>query len=119
MIKNIAFTAYAVSDMGRARQFYENVLGLTPGGLASEFWFEYEVGNNTFGIGCLPEGAADYYKNKGSSVAFEVEDLDAALEKMKQHNVPVLSGPTDFPACRMIVITDPDNNVITLHQFKK
>jgi predicted enzyme related to lactoylglutathione lyase len=118
MIKDIAFTVYAVSDMARARQFYENVLGLTPGELTGEHWFEYAVGDNTFGLGCFPEDVAGYYKN-GSAVVFDVEDLDTALEKMKQHDVPILSGPIDFPKCRMLLISDPDNNVITLHQFKK
>jgi predicted enzyme related to lactoylglutathione lyase len=118
MIKSIAFTAYMVSDMARARAFYEDVLGLRPGKATGEHWQEYDLGEHTFGIGCIPDGVADFYKNRGSSVAFEVENLDTAVEKIKQHNVSILSGPNDYNACRMVVITDPDNNVITLHQLK-
>ncbi|HEY9745505.1 MAG TPA: VOC family protein [Oculatellaceae cyanobacterium] len=119
MIKSIAFTVYVVSDLARARRFYEDVLGLTPEGLSSENFQEYGVGGGTFAIGCLPENAPDFFKNRGSSIAFEVEDLDATHARMKELNVPILSGPSDYPGCRMLVITDPDNNVITLHQIKQ
>jgi predicted enzyme related to lactoylglutathione lyase len=119
MIKAIAFTAYSVSDLKRARQFYEGILGLTPSESTSDFWQEYDLENGTFGIGAAPDSAPDYYKNRGSSLAFEVEDLDAALEKVKQHNVTILQEPMNYPACRMFVISDPDNNVIFMHQLTK
>src|SRR5438552_2639431 len=119
MINAIAFTAYSVSDMARSRQFYENILGLNPAESTGDFWQEYNLGNGTFGIGVTPDGAPDYYKSRGTSICFEVTDLEAALEKMRQHQVHILSEIKTFPACRMFVITDPDNNVITLHQLAK
>lgn len=47
----IAFTGTPVTDIERARAFYEGVLGLKPtmeadGGL----WVEYDIGNGVFGI---------------------------------------------------------------------
>ena len=46
MIKEIAFTIYAVSDMKVSRKFYEEVLGLVPSTdfQNSDFWVEYTVG---------------------------------------------------------------------------
>lgn len=117
-IKAIAFTAYPVSDLKRARDFYENTLGLQPGGFASDFWQEYELGNGTFGIGMLPPDGPEYYRRPGGSLALEVDDLDRAVETLKQKGIPFVAGPNDFPNCRMVVIADPDNNVITLHQLK-
>jgi predicted enzyme related to lactoylglutathione lyase len=118
-ITEIAFFAYAVSNIKTARAFYEGVLGLKPN---SDFdgsnpnWVEYEIGTGTMGIGCAP-GMWDP-SPKGASAALEVDDLDNALKLVKQKNVPIVMGPHEFPGCRMVVIADPDGNRITLHQRK-
>ena len=120
-IIQVAFFAYAVSDMKKARAFYEGVLGLTPnsdyGNSENAHWIEYDIGNATLGVGCAP-GMWDP-STKGASAALEVDDFDAALELIKQRSVPVVMGPNDFPSCRMIVIADPDGNRLTLHQRRK
>lgn len=36
MIKKVAFTMYPVTDIERARDFYENTLGLTVGKISDE-----------------------------------------------------------------------------------
>jgi predicted enzyme related to lactoylglutathione lyase len=120
-ITDIAFFAYAVSDMKRARAFYENVLNLKPnaeyGGSGNPNWVEYDIGAGTLGIGCAPgmwEPSA-----KGASAALEVEDFEDALATVKAKNVPIVMGPHDFPSCRMVVIADPDGNHLTLHKRKR
>ena len=51
MIKEIAFTGSSVTDMKRARTFYEDVLGLKASEeMAGGKWIEYQVGNGTFAI---------------------------------------------------------------------
>lgn len=50
--KEIAFVAYPVTDIARARQFYEGVLNLKPNApLESEqpHWIEYDIGSGTLG----------------------------------------------------------------------
>jgi predicted enzyme related to lactoylglutathione lyase len=117
MIESIAFTVYPVSDMAKARYFYEQVLGLTPADSFGEYWQEYDVAGSTFGIVLMTEQAPECFKNtKGTTIAFEVADLDQALESMRRHNVTVVEGPNDFPTCRMFVVTDPDGNLVTFHQ---
>jgi predicted enzyme related to lactoylglutathione lyase len=119
-IIDIAFFAYAVSDMKTARTFYEGVLGLTPNseydGSENAHWVEYDIGTATLGVGCAP-GMWDP-SPKGASAALEVDDFDAAVEAMKAKEVPIVMGPHDFPSCQMIVIADPDGNRITLHKRK-
>jgi len=122
-IKEIAFTAYAVSSIPKARAFYEGVLGLTP---SSEYpikdenekegWVEYNIGSGTLGIGCSP----DFWKpsQDGASMALEVENFDEAVAYVKEKGVPIVMGPNDFPSCTMIVISDPDGNKLTLHHKK-
>lgn len=119
-ITGISFFAYAVSDMKNSRAFYEGVLGLTPNseydGSGNPNWVEYDIGNGTLGIGCAP-GMWDP-SPKGASAALEVDDFDAAVETMKEKNVPIIMGPHEFPTCRMVVIADPDGNRLTLHKRK-
>src|SRR5207247_11343411 len=64
--KEIAFVAYPVTDMARARKFYEGVLDLKPNApLESETpqWIEYDIGPGKLGIGSSaqwlqPQGGA-------------------------------------------------------------
>ena len=120
-ITDIAFFAYAVSDMKQARAFYEGTLGLKPNseydGSGNPNWVEYDFGATTLGIGCAP-GMWEP-SPKGASAALETEDFDEALATVKAKNIPVVMGPHEFPSCRMVVIADRDGNRITLHIRKK
>lgn len=118
MITEIAFTGTPVTDMKRARAFYEGVLGLkltmeSAGGM----WVEYDLGAATFGIGSYGEAwkpAAD-----GTCVAFEVDNLDAEVTRLKSQGVLVPVEIMDTPVCRFAIICDPDNNRLMLHQRGK
>ena len=120
-ITEIAFVAYAVSDIKKARDFYEGVLNLKPNseydGSGNPNWVEYDIGSSTLGIGCAP-GMWEP-STKGTSAALELADFDESLGTVKAKNIPIVMGPHDFPSCRMVVISDPDGNRITLHQRKK
>jgi predicted enzyme related to lactoylglutathione lyase len=120
-ISEVAFFAYAVSDISKARAFYEGILGLKPNaefnGSGNANWVEYDIGSTTLGIGCAP-GMWDP-STKGASAALEVEDFEEALATVKAKNIPIVMGPHEFPPCRMVVIADPDGNRITLHKRKK
>ena len=50
MINRVAFTMYPVTDLNRAREFYEGGLGLKPGYLIEKSWVEYDVGGTCFGL---------------------------------------------------------------------
>src|ERR671923_110952 len=79
MITNeVAFIAIAVSDKERARKFYQETLELKPTTSAmDEAWVEYDIGPVTIGVGCHPAWQPSH---EGTTVAFEVEDLDAAIQ---------------------------------------
>jgi predicted enzyme related to lactoylglutathione lyase len=114
----LAFSCYAVTDMGRARKFYEEVLGLKPTKVL-DFehgkWVEYE-----FGPHCLSLGSAPDFKPSadGCSVALEVEDFDAAVAQLRAHNVKFRIEPTPTPVCQMAMIYDPDGNCLCIHKRK-
>jgi catechol 2,3-dioxygenase-like lactoylglutathione lyase family enzyme len=79
MIQSLAFAAYPVSDIVRARRFYEDVLGLKLTHEAMGEWFEYDLGDTAFAITKADEEHP--VPVRGAVVAFEVSDLDAATQR--------------------------------------
>ena len=117
MITEIAFTGTPVTNMPRAREFYEGVLSLKPamegaGGL----WVEYEIGNGTFAIGCY--GDAWKPSQEGTCIAFEVDNLDGEVARLKSLGVTLAMEPYDTPVCRFAFVLDPDGNKIMIHKRK-
>jgi catechol 2,3-dioxygenase-like lactoylglutathione lyase family enzyme len=77
-IKEIAFVCCAVSDMSRARAFYEGILGLKPNAPVAPdpYCIEYDVGAGTFAI----ESNSDWpVSPDGMSVTFEVATISKLL----------------------------------------
>src|SRR5580658_9255909 len=118
-ITEIAFSAYAVTDIARSRAFYEGVLGLksskdydTTNGA---HWIEYDIGPGTLGL-----GQAEGWKPSpdGCTVALEVENFDEAVTALKTAETPVKMGPFDTPVCHMIMVADPDGNTVIIHKRK-
>ena len=117
-IKEIAFTGYPVTDLARARKFYEGLLNLTP---TTQFehdgkhWIEYDIGPATLAISNM---SAEKWKPSpdGPSVALEVEDFDAAIGALRAAGVIFLIEPMDSGVCRLAIITDPDGNSLVIHQ---
>lgn len=117
-IKDIAFVAYGVKDMKNAKAFYEGILGLTPSEAFGDMWQEYNIGHGTLAIIAAPEEMTpEYYRGRGFALALEVADLDKAFALIKDAGVKVLQEIGEHPNCKSFVISDPDDNVITLHQL--
>jgi len=115
--KKLAFTGIPVTDMKRARAFYEGVLGLKVAGEFGEgVWVEYELGPDTIAIGSV----GDQWKpsEDGTSVAIEVEDFEAAIKSLKEKNARFAAEGIESPVCRMAVVQDPDGNKIIIHKLK-
>ena len=116
MIKSIAFFSYIVKDMARARKFYETSLGLTVGMNFADQWVEYEVAGQTFAITCMDTGHQAGVK--GGIVAFEVDDFDTALVRLKATQVKFVMDKYETPVCNFAVVADPDGNEIMIHRRK-
>src|ERR1017187_1126566 len=113
MITEIAFTSIPVTDIARARAFYEGVLGLTKTmESAGGKWIEYDIGAGTLGIGSYPGWEPS---PQGTCVAFEVDDLDAEISRLKAKGVTIHMEIMDAPVCRFAMICDPDGNKILIH----
>lgn len=117
-VNEIAFSCYPVTDMARARKFYEDVLGLKatynasePGGME---WTEYDIANGTLAIGAGVSGWKP--TAEGCSVALEVEDFDAAIAHLKANGVKFKIEPFPTPVCQMAFIYDPDGSTLCIHK---
>ncbi len=116
MIKEVAFVAIAVTDKERARKFYQETLELKPGMTAMEGgWVEYDLGATTIGVGCWPGWDPS---RDGTSVAFEVDDMDATIAKLKERGVTFDMEKTETPVCWMAQFRDPDGNKLLVHKRK-
>ena len=114
-ISEIAFTGIPVTDIARARAFYENVLGLKPTmESAGGMWIEYDIGATTLGIGSYGEQWQP--SPQGTCVALEVDDVDAAIAHLQANGVTIFMAPMDSPVCRFAMICDPDGNKIIIHK---
>jgi predicted enzyme related to lactoylglutathione lyase len=117
MIKEVAFVAIAVSDAERARKFYQETLELKPGMTAmGGAWVEYDLGATTIGVGCH---SAWKPSRDGTTVAFEVEDIDATIAKLKERGVAFDMEKTETPVCWMAQFRDPDGNKLVVHKRKE
>jgi len=114
-IKKIAFVGVPVTDMKRAREFYEGVLGLQPDPeMTGEQWTEYSIGEGTLAIACVGEQWKP--SNDGTSAALEVENLEEAIAEFEQRKIAY--DKLDSPVCRMAIIEDPDGNKLIIHKVK-
>jgi predicted enzyme related to lactoylglutathione lyase len=110
---------YPITNVARARAFYEETLGLEvgmAGGQGEMHWIEYDLP----GGGCLaltnttgeePSAVA------GGTVALEVEDLTRLMEDLRAKGVTFKSDMIRGPRCRMAVCLDSEGNSILLHEL--
>jgi predicted enzyme related to lactoylglutathione lyase len=116
-VKAIGFIGIPVTDLKRAREFYEEVLGLK----ASEEmmggkWIEYAVGDDTLAIANVGEHWRP--SDQGTGAALEVENFDDAIKQLKDGKVSFAAEPFETPCCRMAVVQDPDGNKLMIHKLK-
>lgn len=118
-ITDIAFVGYPVTDLARARKFYEETLGLKVTSVFGDdntAWVEYNIGPGTLAIG---NGIPDWKPSaNGGCVGLEVEDFDAAVKRLKEDGVTFVRGPVETPVCHILVVQDPDGNSIIIHKKK-
>lgn len=109
------WTAIYVKNLDESIAFYSKLVGLQvmkrfPAGTGMEIAFMGNGVNNE----TLVELLADRSKNAVNhgefiSIGFAVDSLDAMLETVKNHNIPVHSGPVETPSgSRFFCVKDPN-----------
>ena len=116
-IKAIGFVAIPVTDINRARSFYEEVLGLKASDeMMQGRWIEYDVGDDTLAITNVSDTWTP--SDQGTGAALEVESFDDAIKRLNDRHVRFAAEPFETPCCHMAVIQDPDGNKLMIHKLK-
>jgi predicted enzyme related to lactoylglutathione lyase len=55
----------------------------------------------------------------GASIAFEVDDLDVLVARLKSEGVTFVADDVQSPVCRMAIMQDTEGNTIILHELRK
>jgi catechol 2,3-dioxygenase-like lactoylglutathione lyase family enzyme len=125
MLKTSAVTSILpVSDIKRASDFYENTLGLLPKGFTPEGNHLYSCGEGFFIA--LSEHPEDVFTDY-TALSFEVEDLDEAINDLKEKGISFVKYQVPEAKARGVVyemngekavwFKDTEGNMISLHQL--
>jgi len=116
-LKEIGFVAVPVNDSGRARQFYEGILGLKKSSDAMEGkWIEYDLGAGTLTFGPSDDGWKPL--PIGTGYALEVADFNQAIAELRNVGVKFVEGPAETAVCHTAIIQDPVGNRLGIHKLK-
>ena len=121
MIKKYLHTRFRVSDMEASLQFYTAVLGLklierktSPRG--SQLAFLQAPGTDSkIELCSFPESGKIEVPEDLVHLAFQVENMEACIEKLKQAGIPITEGPVKTSSGTTFIFTeDPDKYEIEL-----
>jgi catechol 2,3-dioxygenase-like lactoylglutathione lyase family enzyme len=125
-VKTIDHVTLVVKDLERSHDFYASVLGMDaiprPRFSFDGSWFQ--AGKTQIHL-ILEHAESDpagakiplhlMAMSRTHHFAFEVDDVQAATEHLRRHNVPVVSGPKERPdGAIQVFCTDPDGHVVEL-----
>lgn len=121
-IEGLHHTAFCVTDLERARRFYDEVLGLAeierPDFPFGGAWYRLGDGRQLHLIvherplTLRGTGAIDA---RDGHIAFRIADYDAALAHLRAHGVECLERPGNVTPWKQLYVTDPDGNIIELN----
>jgi predicted enzyme related to lactoylglutathione lyase len=104
--------AYVVIDgMADNRAFYEDVLGLAPKFADGDRWAQYDLGGTNFALAAPGEAPAGA---KGAILVFQVDDLEAAMQRLASAGTPVEELRDMGAHGRVATFTDPSGNRLQL-----
>ena len=114
MIKNIWCVTLYVSDLKKAIEFYEKILGLT-----KKYEYSSYAGFECGGveIGLIPKDRVETGSTT-PTVEFIVDNVDRFYEMLKKKNVDVIEPPHEEQwGGRQASFKDPDGNVLEVVQI--
>ena len=116
-------TILPVRDMGRARSFYEQKLGLKPLGFATDGNFVFACsGRSTIALIPKPEGT----RAEHTALSFEVDDVSREVRDLEKRGV--VFEDYDLPGLKTVNhvcvlgseksawFKDPEGNILCVHE---
>lgn len=120
-VQKIHHVSLAVTDIERAKMFYNEILCLKeinrPNFGFPGAW--YEVGDQQLHLIVYPEAntlrGTKELSSKEGHFAFRVKSYDETLRWLKDKGVAVYENPTSKSGFAQIFVADPDGNLIELN----
>ena len=114
-VSGVDFITVFVKDYPAAQEFYGGLLGLEhsvdyeriPAG-------EYETGNLTLQVMDAASIGREFSATT-APIALHVDDVEAARAELEADGVDFHGETIDSGVCHMALFTDPDGNVLMLH----
>ncbi|MGP0629958.1 VOC family protein [Nitrospina sp. 32_T5] len=118
-----AHTRFRVSDMGASLKFYRDVLGMkvveestSPRGSKLVF-LQFPENDAELELCSFPDSGEVSVPEDLVHLAFEVDDLDVWLKRLKEGGAPITEGPTESRSgSRFLFTEDPDKYEIEIIQ---
>jgi catechol 2,3-dioxygenase-like lactoylglutathione lyase family enzyme len=115
LVTGVDFTIIPTTDIDRAVDFYENVLGLE----RSKQWgdmpaHEFETGNLTIALVDMSAFGQEFSPHR-APLAFRVDDVPAARAELESRGVKFNGDTIDSGVCHQAIFQDPDGNTLDIH----
>lgn len=111
------FVHYTVSDFERSVSFYRDTIGLTLESEDEEMgWAEFALPPTTLTLVRASPQIPVTPGGGGVSIALAVDDVEAAVNELREMGMTVLMDAIETGACDMAMVGDPDDNPILLHR---
>ena len=125
MIKKYLHTRFRVSDMDKSIYFYRDILGMkvveqktSPRGSKLVF-LKFPDMDCELELCSFPDSGNVHVPEDLVHLAFEVDDLERCIERLKVAGVLITEGPIESSnGTRFIFTEDPDKYEIELMQYK-
>ena len=115
MIKNVKVVSLWAEDVPKTAHFYRDVLGLELLPHQHNGQPHFKVGNAHLVIlKGIPRPAENSVPSRFPLLAFEVQNLEAAVDRLIAHDVELPWGIEESGASRWVMIHDPAGNLIEL-----
>ena len=119
MSARIAVISLWAPDVPATAHFYRDVIGLRLVALHGDRPHFDLNGSYLVILKGRPSAAQDASPERFPLVAFSVDDLDAAVERLKAHGVALPWGVEADAHSRWVMFHDPAGNLVELVQFNR
>jgi catechol 2,3-dioxygenase-like lactoylglutathione lyase family enzyme len=124
-VRQIDHVTFVVRDLDASRAFYEGILGMEciarPAFSFPGLWFQAGTTQIHLILEHADSGPAGASRAEGVAisrthhVAFEVDQAEPAIQRLRELNIPIVSGPKFRPdGPTQFYVLDPDGNLIEL-----
>ena len=116
-ITGVDFVTIPTNDFGASRHFYGTILGLPEvkqwGNMPA---VEFQAGSLTIAV-MDPTAFGQEFRPHSVPLAFQVDDVAAARDHLKEQGVTFVNEMIDSGSCHQAVFLDPAGNALDLHHI--